>query len=373
MRRSRAILKASAIAIACGGLYNASAYALDAEEIFRRVSPAVVMVKTYDEKNTQLGTGSAVTVAPESLLTNCHVLARSRRIEIKHEDARYDAELVHIDVERDLCQIRARGFKAKPVEIGNSDAVPVGKKVYALGNPRALELTLSDGLVAALRRDGSGVLRYIQTTAPISPGSSGGGLFDPDGKLIGITAMVRLDSQNMNFAVPINMLRDLPERSRQALAAHKANSTPQVASIALPGSTTPPSVTAPPVKTDESKPSRTEEKQVTGSDLSEVISHMNKAHFRGSSDYGVTNVYLSGDDRYVTFTGAISGNVGSGGWYTTGDDLLCFNMHGAFNFKKLDGCYRLFQSGPRQYALRSKDGSTILKTFSDQINYHDIN
>lgn len=365
MRRLRPVVKALVVAIACGGLCISSAHALDAEEVFRRVSPAVVMVKTYDEKNAPLGTGSAVTVSPENLLTNCHVLAKGRRIEIKHEQARYDAELVYIDVERDLCQIRARGFKAKPVEIGNSDTVPVGKKVYALGNPRALELTLSDGLVAALRRDVNGVLRYIQTTSPMSPGSSGGGLFDSDGKLIGITAMVRLDGQNLNFAVPINMLRDLPERSRQALAGRRADSPPPVAGNAVSGSTTPPDGTAPLTKADGAKQLRPGDKQVTGTALSEVMTHMDKVHFRGSSDYGVTNVYLSSGEGYVTFTGAVSGNVGSGGWYTTSDDLLCFNMRGAFNFQKLGTCYRLFQLGSGQYALRSTDGSVNLKAFSD--------
>jgi S1-C subfamily serine protease len=80
----------------------------------------------------------------------------------------------------------------------------VGEKVYTLGSPVGLELTLSDGLVSG-RRDEAG-FQLVQTTAPISPGSSGGGLFDARGNLIGVTTLVltgreRLN-QALNFAIP---------------------------------------------------------------------------------------------------------------------------------------------------------------------------
>jgi tetratricopeptide (TPR) repeat protein len=76
----------------------------------------------------------------------------------------------------------------------------VGEKVYAIGAPQGLELTLSEGLISGLREYGSA--RLIQTTAAISPGSSGGGLFDTQARLVGITTFVVKNGQNLNFALP---------------------------------------------------------------------------------------------------------------------------------------------------------------------------
>jgi hypothetical protein len=76
----------------------------------------------------------------------------------------------------------------------------VGERVYAIGAPEGLELTLSEGLVSGLRSRGN--FRVIQTTAPVSHGSSGGGLFDSQGKLVGITTFSFHEGQNLNFAIP---------------------------------------------------------------------------------------------------------------------------------------------------------------------------
>ena len=81
-----------------------------------------------------------------------------------------------------------------------SGTLEIGETVYAIGNPQRLELTVSDGLLSGKRS--AGELRLVQTTAPISPGSSGGGLFDSRGNLVGITTSTRRDAQNINFAIP---------------------------------------------------------------------------------------------------------------------------------------------------------------------------
>jgi S1-C subfamily serine protease len=80
------------------------------------------------------------------------------------------------------------------------DTLEVGETVYAIGNPLRLDRTLSDGLLSARRVIGE--LRYLQTTAAISPGSSGGGLFDGRGNLIGVTTFTAKGAQNINFAIP---------------------------------------------------------------------------------------------------------------------------------------------------------------------------
>jgi hypothetical protein len=85
--------------------------------------------------------------------------------------------------------------------LGSSASIQVGDKAYAVGAPQGLDLTLSDGLISGVRELPQG--RILQTTAPISPGSSGGGLFDGTGRLIGITTMYIKESQGLNFAVPV--------------------------------------------------------------------------------------------------------------------------------------------------------------------------
>ena len=190
---------------------------LSPDAFYSKTSPSVWLVKTFDADGLALSVGSAVVIAPDTLLTNCHVLAKAKRVSVRQDKASYDAKLQYADVERDLCQLTVAGLAAPAVPVGDSDKMAVGQHVFALGNPKGLELTLSDGLVSALRRDDKGRLVLIQTTAPISQGSSGGGLFDEGGRLIGITSLLAREGQNLNFAYPINWLKDLPERSAAAM------------------------------------------------------------------------------------------------------------------------------------------------------------
>jgi serine protease Do len=207
-----------ALALAAPG---SSAAGLAPDAFYSKTAPSVWIVRTFDADGLILATGSAVVIAPEALLTNCHVLAKASRVIVRKENASYQAKLVHADVERDMCQLAAANLPSPAVALGDSDRLGVGQRVYALGNPQGLELTLSDGLISALRKNDDGKLIVIQTTAPISHGSSGGGLFDENGKLIGITTLQARDGQNLNFAIPINWLRDLPERSAAALKKRK--------------------------------------------------------------------------------------------------------------------------------------------------------
>jgi hypothetical protein len=210
----RAVLAAAAALFTCG----AQAQALAPEDLYRNLSPSIWLVRAYDGDGIAIQSGSAVVTAPETLLTNCHVLRRAKRISITNDNVLHGARLQYIDVERDLCQITARNLRAPAVPIGDTSRLAVGQKVYALGNPLGIERTLSDGLISALHRtEARQELARIQTSAPISPGSSGGGLFDAQGRLIGITTSQRVEGQNINFAIPIDWMRDLAARSDAAL------------------------------------------------------------------------------------------------------------------------------------------------------------
>lgn len=214
---------ARVLAWMAGLLPAVHAQTLTPEEIYRQLGPSVFLVRAYDADDLATGTGSAVVIAADTLLTNCHVVRGAKRFVVRKDNAQYDAQLQHADTARDLCQIHVRNLPAPAVELGDSDQLVVGQRVYAIGNPQRLELTLSDGLISALRRDADQRnLVLIQTSAPISRGSSGGGLFDASGRLVGITTLVTREGQNLNFAIPINWQRDLAARSdarKAALAA----------------------------------------------------------------------------------------------------------------------------------------------------------
>jgi hypothetical protein len=101
-----------------------------------------------------------------------------------------------------------------PWAVVSTGKLRVGQRVYAIGAPEGLELTLTEGLISSLRDfEGS---QYIQTSAAISQGSSGGGLFDTEGRLIGITAFFIAEGQNLNFALPAAWIVDLDRTSRAA-------------------------------------------------------------------------------------------------------------------------------------------------------------
>jgi S1-C subfamily serine protease len=180
-------------------------------------------VQTLDGDGLPLVQGSAVVVAPSQLVTNCHVLARARRVQVRRDGQAkvMAAKLVLWDVQRDLCQLEVQGAVAPSVRLGSSAAAAVGQPAYAIGHPKGLDLTLSAGLVSSLRRNSAGQLVLIQTSAAISGGSSGGGLFNEEGELLGLTTIASIagDAQNLNFAIPADWIRDLPRRHATALAA----------------------------------------------------------------------------------------------------------------------------------------------------------
>jgi hypothetical protein len=198
-------------AVFLAALEAGSASALSPGEVFEKVAPSVWAVRSLDEQERPFGYGSAVVIGPGQLVTNCHVLAKAKHIQLRRENVTYEAKLELAHHARDLCLLSAKNFPAPAVMIGKLEDVKVGQRVYAVGNPQRLALTLSEGLISGLRGEEGKPL--LQTTAPISPGSSGGGLFDENGLLIGITTFgivnERRTTQNLNFAVPAEWAREL--------------------------------------------------------------------------------------------------------------------------------------------------------------------
>ena len=113
------------------------------------------------------------------------------------------ADLTSANVDADRCTLSSATALGAKAEVRPFSDIRVGEKVYAIGAPKGLQLglglSIADGIVSAKRSIGTRNL--VQTTAPISAGSSGGGLFDSEGKLVGITTFTIEDTQNLNFAL----------------------------------------------------------------------------------------------------------------------------------------------------------------------------
>jgi S1-C subfamily serine protease len=144
--------------------------------------------------------GSAVAVSSNELITNCHVVDGAGFIAIIQGEQVTTAQLIKASPSSDRCVIRSPSMAVTSAKgIRRFSDLSVGERVYTIGTPSGLEQTLGEGLISGLRE--SGGVKLVQTSAPISPGSSGGGLFDSSGNLIGITTFMLRDSQALNFAI----------------------------------------------------------------------------------------------------------------------------------------------------------------------------
>ncbi len=179
---------------------------LSAQELFRLAAPSVYLV--WVDQGTRFpvrmfAMGSAVAISHDTLVTNCHVVRGAYRIELRKGRTIHDATILNGDPRSDRCLLRVNNVQLRPVRgVRAMASITVGERAFTIGNPSGLESTLGEGIVSGLRQ-ASGV-RIIQTTAPMSPGSSGGGLFDAWGNLIGVpTFLMRApaDSDIFRFAI----------------------------------------------------------------------------------------------------------------------------------------------------------------------------
>ena len=181
------------------------------DQVFAEVSHSIVRIVVLDEANNPIGGGSGVVINRATVITNCHVALKGPIVEVRAGKDSFPATVALADETYDLCQLSvAGGFSAPAVEVGNMQYVRTGQKVFAIGAPQGLDLTISEGIVSSIRETSLG--KILQTTAAISPGSSGGGLFNLSGQLIGITTFQHRSGQNLNFAVPADWIADMAPR-----------------------------------------------------------------------------------------------------------------------------------------------------------------
>ena len=195
-------------------------------EVYRTVAPGVVLITTkaeitdyWSERDEQSGTGSGVVIDKNGhILTNEHVIRGGQRLTVNlGGDKVFAATLVGSDPDTDLAVIKidAPADQLTVVPVGNSDALTVGQKVLAIGNPFGLDRTLTTGVISGLQRpirarNNRPIEGAIQTDASINPGNSGGPLLDKFGKMIGINSQILSPSGASNgigFAIPSSIIQ----------------------------------------------------------------------------------------------------------------------------------------------------------------------
>ncbi len=181
---------------------------------------AVATLDVFDKNDNPMAQGSGFFVTHDGVLvTNYHVVKGGTKVIARLPSGAFYIMRGSRDIDEPddiaILQFDAREMPAVS-RVGDSDGLYVGESIYAIGTPANLPATVSEGIVSnPLQQVGSN--RFIHFTAPISPGSSGGGLFDTDGAVIGITAAFRNitsgpqagTAQNLNLAVPINSVKEV--------------------------------------------------------------------------------------------------------------------------------------------------------------------
>jgi len=184
----------------------------DIPTIAKAANGAVVSIIMSDKNGQPTAQGSGFVISKDGrIVTNYHVIKSGTSAIAKLPDGAFfvvDGVLA-VDKNCDIAILKAHGTDFHSVSLGNSDNLQIGEEIVAIGNPLSLESTVSNGIISGIRNvEGEGG-KFLQVTAPISPGSSGGPLLDMAGDVVGITTLYLKGGENLNFAIPINDVKRL--------------------------------------------------------------------------------------------------------------------------------------------------------------------
>lgn len=182
---------------------------LTANEAFAKLGPSVGRMHVYSASGQLTGTGSAVAIGTSTIITNCHVLVGGVRAELQIAGQRLATQLQIADQELDLCRMQVAGL-LRPVQMGSVSDVHNNLTVFAIGAPGGGPVIITEGVVTTLHGIAAG--NVIQTTAAVSPGSSGGGLFTTNGKLVGIVTFQQRGLEQRNYAIPVDWINRMETR-----------------------------------------------------------------------------------------------------------------------------------------------------------------
>jgi hypothetical protein len=179
--------------------------ALTPANLYQKISPSIYVVIASDHavelaERTPHAQGSAVAITDRILVTNCHVVAGRPQIRLSQHGQVDRASVIYADPGGDRCFLKTETMTLNPVQgVRRFDDLRVGEPVFSVGTPVGLEQSYGEGIISGLRSF-EGV-DMVQNSAPSWHGSSGGGLFDARGNLVGITTAISATAPNLNFSI----------------------------------------------------------------------------------------------------------------------------------------------------------------------------
>ena len=183
---------------------------LTPREIAQKTLLSTVLLVMKNSETEQAKSGSGFFVAEDVVVTNFHVIKETTEgyAKVYGQDKIYEIlGVVGTDEKNDLALLKIKGIKGKPLKLNTDDSTAIGDEVFAVGNPKGLEGTFSQGIVSSIRKTVK--LNLLQITASISSGSSGGAVLNDNGEVIGVAVGAIESGQSLNFAIPVSLLRSL--------------------------------------------------------------------------------------------------------------------------------------------------------------------
>jgi len=221
-----------------------SSQGLTVHDIYQRDANGVAFIRStivqktqsvfgFPQQQSSEATGSGFLIDNDGhILTNAHVVSGAQKVEVQlGNGAEQQAQVVGSDPSSDIALLKVDNTEgANPLPLGDSSKVQVGDPVVAIGNPFALDRTVTSGIVSALQRqiqapNGFSISDVIQTDAAINPGNSGGPLIDGAGQVIGINSQIESQSggnEGVGFAVPIKTAADVVSQLENGGQVHQA-------------------------------------------------------------------------------------------------------------------------------------------------------
>ena len=186
-----------------------SSYSQNAVEIAKKTFPSTVSIVALDKFKQPISLGSGFVVDKGKVITNVHVMKGAVYGEIIEDQTKKTHKIVGylaIDKINDLILLSVPTLEVDKLAL--SEKTPeIGEKIYAIGNPKGLSGTISEGIVSGIRKIENNDL--IQITAPISPGSSGGPIINNNGEVIAVSVASLTSGQNLNFAIPAKYVNNI--------------------------------------------------------------------------------------------------------------------------------------------------------------------
>jgi S1-C subfamily serine protease len=221
-----------------------SSQGLTVHDIYQRDADGVAFIRStivqktqsvfgFPQQQSSQATGSGFLIDNDGhILTNAHVVEGAKTVTVQlGNGGEQNAQVVGSDPSSDIALLKVDNTEdAQPLQLGDSSKVQVGDPVVAIGNPFALDRTVTSGIVSALQRqiqapNGFSISDVIQTDAAINPGNSGGPLIDGAGQVIGINSQIESQSGGnvgIGFAVPIKTAADVVSQLENGGQVHQA-------------------------------------------------------------------------------------------------------------------------------------------------------